>query len=168
MRSGHLLFSAVQFLFTVLILLIGGFFIGLHYAPHLRLAFGQFFVNHSSSFISIGLSILGCGILLLIGFYAMNRGAYFRFLVPANNAIVEAALFRSYVKKYWTDQFPGSGLSTDVILHGDQKMEISLEMPQTEIKDHELFLEKTETDLSRLLTKTLGYRGEFILTTIVK
>src|SRR5690242_2620187 len=123
MKPTHLLFSAVQFLFTLLILLIGGFFIGLHYAPQLRFLIGQFFSAHSTSFMPIGLSVLGCGIFLLIGFYAMNRGAYFQFIVPAHNAVIEAALFRTYVKKYWTDRFPGNALSTDVALHADQKVE---------------------------------------------
>jgi hypothetical protein len=168
MRSGHLLFSAVQFLFSILVLLIGGFFIGLHYAPHLRLMIGEFFVDHSAIFITVGLSILGCGILLFIGFYAMNRGAYFRFIIPAKNAIIEAALFRMYIKKYWSSQFPGSALETDVILHSNQQIEISIELPSLEIEDHQAFLEKTEKDLSELLSKTLGYDREFLLTVIVK
>ena len=169
MRSGHLLFSAVQFLFTFLILLIGGFFIGLHYTPHLCFVVGQFFIEQSSSFIPIGLSILGCGILLLIGFYAMNRGAYFRFLVPANHAEIEAALLRSYVKKYWNGQFPeNEELAADVILHRDQKMEISLEMPAVERQDDEQFLAKVETDLRGILSKNFGYKHDFFLTVTVK
>ncbi len=98
----------------------------------------------------------------------MNRGAYFHFLIPANNAVVEAALFRIYVKKYWTDQFPGNGLSTDVTLRSNQKLEIFLEMPPVEIEDQDLFLEKTEKDLSTLLSQTLGYRGDLFLTLIVR
>src|SRR5689334_12238487 len=121
MRSGHLLFSAVQFLFTVLILLIGGFFLGLHYAPHLRLQLAQFFADLNVNFIPIGLSVLGCGVLLLVGFYAMNRGAYLCFVIRERNTCIETALFRSYVKKYWTDQFPDSELATDVILHKNQR-----------------------------------------------
>ncbi len=168
MKPVHLLFSAVQFLFTLLILLIGGFFIGLHYAPHLRLIIGQFFVEQSANFVPIGLSVLGCGVLLLIGFYAMNRGAYFQFIVPAQNMVIESALFRTYVKKYWAERFPETALSTDVALLANQKMEIFLEMPPLQIEDQEAFLIKTEKDLKLLLTKTLGYRGDFLLTLIVK
>lgn len=169
MRSGHLLFSAVQFLFTLLIVLIGGFFVGLHYAPHLRLCIANIFIEYSNSFASIGLSILSCGILLLVGFFAMNRGVYFRFLIPSQqNAVIEAALFRTCIKKYFTSQFPESNLSIDVILHRDQKIEISLEMPLKQIEDHDLFLQTTEKDLRLLLSKTLGYRNDFLLTILVK
>ena len=168
MRSGHLLFSAVQFLFTTLILLLGGFFIGLHYAPHLGLTIGQFFIGHSEAFIPIGLSILGCGSLLLIGFYAMNRGAYFRFQIPAKDAVIEAAVFRSCIKKYWREQFPQEDLSTDVILHADKKIEISVELPPLDAEDHQKFLENVESDLRSLLAKSLGYKSDFLLTVIVR
>jgi hypothetical protein len=167
MRSVHHLFSAVQFIFTTLILLIGGFFVGLHYAPHLRFSIGQFFVESSAYFIPIGLSILGCGLLLLFGFYAMNRGAYFRFIVPVANTIVEAALIRACVKKYWLDQFPQSALATDVIVHPGQLLEISLQLPSLGTEDQQPFLEKIEKDLGSLLSRSLGYRRDFLLTLIV-
>jgi hypothetical protein len=168
MKTSHLLFSAVQFLFTVLILLVGGFFIGLYYAPHLRFTIGQFFIEHGEIFIAIGLSVLGCGILLLLGFYAMNRGAYFRFAIPAKSALIEASVVRSYVNKYWAGQFPDSELQTDVLLHSNQKMEISLEMPPLKTQEHQAFLDKVEKDLRHLLSHSLGYDGDFLLTIIVK
>lgn len=167
MRSSHLLFSAVQFLFATLILLIGIFFIGMDYAPQVRFAIGQFFFYHSS-FVPIGLSILGCGTLLFFGFYAMNRGTYARLVIAASYSEIEAALLRSCVKKYWIDRFPGNALTSDVILHPNQKIEISLEMPGVEIPDPEHFFLTLESDLRTLFSQTFGHKGELLLTVLSK
>ena len=43
MKTGNLLFSAVQFVFAALVVLLGGLFIGLEYAPHLRYYIADFF-----------------------------------------------------------------------------------------------------------------------------
>jgi hypothetical protein len=167
MRSGHLLFSAIQFLFTTLILLIGAFFIGMDYAPQVRLAIGQFFFYHSS-FVPIGLCIFGCGILLFIGFYAMNRGSYTRLVIEASHSEIETTLLRSCVKKYWIDRFPGAALTADVLLHPNQKVEISLEMPSVAMPDPEHFFQTVESDLRTLFSQTFGHKGELLLTVLCK
>ncbi|HEY2811442.1 MAG TPA: hypothetical protein VGJ00_08660 [Rhabdochlamydiaceae bacterium] len=168
MRSSQLLFSAVQFIFTLLVLLVGGFFIGLHYAPHLRFAVAQFFIAHAESFIAIGMSVMGCGAFLLIGFYAMNRGSYLHFHIPAKNSEVEAAVIRGYIKKYWKGQFPENDLLADVHMRTGKKLEIALEMPPLKESDCVTLLKKVEKELSQLLVQSLGYQKDFLLTVLVK
>ncbi len=188
MKTANLLFSAIEFLFVLLILLLGGFLIGLYYAPHLRFAIAQFFIEHNESLIPIGLCVLGCGLLLLIGFYSMNRAAYFRFSVPfkpkctpssesqksppspaqTSSLLIESALIQKYIKIFWDEQFPHHHLKTEVILHSNETIEISLEMPPLlQNSDDRSFLEKIERDLSDLLTNTLGYQRDFFLTLFI-
>ncbi len=165
MRTGHLLFSAVQFMFVVLLLLVGGMFIGLDYAPHLRSSISNFFANHGSGFLFIGLTLLCCGVLLLIGFYSMNRGAYFTLTMQAK---VDPKIFESYIQHYWDELFPQAKLATHIILHPSQQLEIFAEIPPLQEDEQEAILEKINRDLSRILSQRLGYTSTYQLKLAVR
>jgi hypothetical protein len=168
MRTGNLLFSAVQFIFVVLFLLIGVFFVGLQYAPHLRNAIAAFFFNGSAHFSLIGYGILACGGLLLLGFYTMCRGVYYRFKMGRHEVFVDSAVVQGYVQDYWKKCFPNRNLSVDVDLSKDQKIEVFVEMPLLPLEKQQEVLEKAENDLSQILQKHLGYRKEFLFSILLK
>ncbi len=168
MRSGNLLYSAVQFMFAVLIILLGGLFIGLQYAPLLRFVIADFFSQPAVHFSLIGYFILGCGILLLFGFYIMHRGVYYRLSMGQKETWVDPTVIKSYVQEYWQRNFPEEDLAVQIALSKKQKLEISVELPQLSDEKQLAVLEKTERDLGEILKKQLRYNREFSLLVLIK
>ena len=168
MKAGNLLFSAVQFVFAVLVLLLGGFFIGLEHASHLRYSIARFFLETALSFSLIGYLILGCGTLLLIGFYTMHRGTYYRVKMGGGDLLVDATVIRSYLDEYWKRAFPDQELSVDVGVMSGQRLEMFVELPLLAPDEQTSALKKAESELSRILQKKIGYEQEFILSVLVK
>ncbi len=163
MKTGNLLFSAVQFVFAMLIILLGIFFIGLQHALHLRYAIADFFSQTIVCFSFIGYLILACGILLLFGFYAMHRGMYYNIRMGRNEVFVDPSVIQRYVREYWKTIFPDYDLSIEVGLNKDQKIEMFVELPLLSAEKQQALLEKAENELSQILQKHLGYRREFTL-----
>jgi hypothetical protein len=167
MRSGNLLFSAVQFVFAVLIILLGGLFIGLEYAPHLRFSVADFFSRSTAHFSLIGYLILSSGFLLLIGFYAMHRGTYYRLSMGQKETWIDPAVIRSYVKEYWKKIFPDYDLSVQIDMSKEQ-IEMFVELPLLSEEKQIAALELAEKDLAEILKKQLRYDKGFLLSVLVK
>ncbi len=168
MKTGNLLFSAVQFIFVISILLAGLLFIALHYSPHLRIAIAQFFSQPGAPFSLIGCLILVCGGLLLLGFYSMYRGSYYTVRMGKNELFVDPAVIHGYVEEYWKSVFPNQELSIEIDLSKSQTIEMFMEMPMLPPDKQHSILEKAEVDLSQILQKHLGYRREFLISILVK
>ncbi len=128
MRIENLLFSAVQFFLVLVVSCMGLFFIALPWAPKVRFTCADFIAERDDLFIPLGALLLGVGLILGIGFYFMQRKAYFQ--VRMSPAIhVEKALLRTLLEAYWKDRYPEEKLKTDVILHRDQRIELIAELP---------------------------------------
>lgn len=168
MKVGHVLFSAVQFVFAALIILLGVFCIGLEHAVHFRIALARFIAETTASFSIIGALILGCGVLLLVGFYFMHRGAYYRLKMGKREHLVDPMVIRGYVEHYWKEVFPENDYSVDVNVSGGQKLEIYVELPLLSEDRQEQVLVKTEKELTEILQKHLGYKREFGLSVLIK
>jgi hypothetical protein len=168
MKAGDLLFSAVQFLFAVLIILLGGFFIGLQNVDHLRLSIARFFSSEGTHFALIGFCVLGLGIALLSGFFMMHRGLYYRVRMKGGDCEIDPAVIRGYLGDYWKKRFPEENLSVEVLVSRDQKLELFVELPLIPLETHQAILEKAEADLGSLLQKKIGYRKTFDLSVLIK
>lgn len=168
MRKGNLLFSAVQFIFVVALFLLGGLFIGLHYAPHMRMSLAHFITDQVVNLSFLGYITICCAFLLCIGFYVMHRGSYFRIRMAGGDVVVEPKLIEGLVQDYWQERFPQNALKTEVILRGYEQIEVVAEMPQSEWEAREVLLSEIEKELSALLSAHLGYRREWMMTLTIK
>jgi len=167
MRTGNLLFSAVQFLFVVALISIGGFLYALPMAPDVRFKLSVFFTDRPDLLRPVGIMVLAAGLILGIGFYTMYKRRFFRVRLSPH-LTVELPLIRSMVEQYWKEALPEHSLGVDVFLHKDQKLEISLEMPLLDEEKSQILLETVEAQLGRLLKKQIAYDREFFVTVIVK
>lgn len=168
MKTSHLFYSAVQFVFAVLVILLGGLFIGLQYAPHLRLSIAHFFTYSTARFSLIGYFIMGCGFLLLIGFYAMHRGMYYRLSMGQKETWIDPEVICGLVQAYWKRTFPEEDLSVQVDLSRKQKIELFVEFPPLSEEKQLAILEQAEKELGAILKKQLRYEKEFILSVLIK
>lgn len=164
MRPGNLFFSAVQFIFSALIVLLGLFLIGLQYAPHVREAIAQFF-SRPTIFLFIGSLIFCLGILLLMGFYSMHRGVFYSVNMRAGKISVDGKIICTYLHDYWKKRFPDQTLAVDVDV-SKKKIQLYVELPNLE--NQEEILKHAEAEFGQILSSQLGYEREFLLSVLVK
>ncbi len=163
MRKENLLFSAVQFFLVVALACMGFFFIALPWAPHVRFTCAAFLVQRDDLFMPLGSLILGVATILGVGFYFMQRKAYFQVrMSPAVH--VERALLKTLLEAYWKERYPEEKLKTDVVLHRDQRLELIAELPNLKSADPEKLLREVQLEVGKLMLHQLGYKRDFIFT----
>ncbi len=168
MRKGKLLFSAVQFIFALLVILLGLFFVGLPEAPLLRYRLSLFFSNPTTSFAGVGYLILACGIFLLIGFCVMYKGRYYQLKMGSNRSSVDPAVIQQMVSRYCNQLFQGQDSGVQIRISSDEKLEIIFESLSVPLEEQEALFQKMEQGLSDLLYSKLGYRKEFLISVLMK
>lgn len=183
------LFSAVEFLIVVVVLMSGGFLMALPWAPAARFKLATFFAEQESFFLLLGAVIFFIGLILLIGFYSMNRKRFFQVEMKASekqtlesigkphegsiasfatSSLVAEDLILSILSVYWKALFPREELMTNVFIHRDQKIELIAEIPKLEEETQKVLLEKVEKEIGALLSRQIGYEKDFLLTIVVK
>ena len=166
MRKGNLLFSAVQLIFSLLIVLLGLFFIGLQEAPHLRYHLSLQLSDPSFSFSKVGYLILIAGLFLLIGFSAMYRGRYYRVRMGSNRTSVDPDLIRQAVHSYWVQHYPHKHNVIQVRVNRLQKLELIFEWEEMPFEEQEALLMRVEKDLAELFSSQFDYRRDFKLSVL--
>jgi len=168
MRKGHLLFSAVQFIFALLVVLLGLFFVGLQEAPSLRYRLSLFFSSPSVSFSGVGYLILACGIFLLVGFCVMYKGRYYQIKMGGGRVHIDSELIQQQVSKYWSQLFPDQASEVKVQITQGQKLHIAFELFPMPEEEREALFVKVEQELGELLRSQLGYTQEFVVSVLLK
>jgi hypothetical protein len=166
MRTGNVIFSAVQFLVVVLILCIGGFLVILPNSPVVQYRLAEFFALGSDLFLPVGLMITGFGLILLFGFYAMYRQRFFSCKMNKQEVRVEISLLNDLIQTYWKSRFSDPALVAEVLVHPDNKLELIVELPPG--SPQERHLNELEKQIGDLLSRHLGYDQEFFMTFITK
>lgn len=141
-------------LFVILAFLIGAFFfVALPYLPHLREP-----LYEKSTL--IGLSLFLASLILLIGFYAFNRG---RYLVIRMGVATDVQVIRQTVEDCFLRRFPKKIALQELELGRKSRLEFRVSMaPLEEATREELFVE-AEKHLSTLLRERFGYSKPFYL-----
>lgn len=165
MKSGQVLFATVQLLITAVVFCTGGLFLCLPFAPHVRFKLASLFSARDDLFLVLGSGLLGLGVILLIGFYFMNRHSYYQIELKHNKhaAAADVEILRKLIAIYWKQSFPEKNLSSDVVVHG-KKIEVIVEVPPMSLDEQEELIEKVEKEIGELLEKQVGYEREFLFT----
>ncbi|MFS8563835.1 MAG: hypothetical protein LVR00_05775 [Rhabdochlamydiaceae bacterium] len=167
MKSGQALFATVQLLITAVVFFTGGLFLCLPFVPHMRFKLASLFSARDALFLILGSGLLGLGIILLIGFYFMNRHSYYQLEMRhhKHTAAADVALLRSLIAIYWKQSFPEKNLSSDIVIHG-KKIEVIVEVPPMGLDEQERLIENAEKEIGELLEKQVGYQREFLFTVL--
>lgn len=163
MRIENLLFSAVQFFLVLVTFCAGLFFIALPWSPHVRFLCSAFLAQRDDIFIPLGALLLTVAVILGIGFYFLQRRAYFQ--VRMSTAIhVEKELICQLLEVYWKNRYPEENLKTEVVLHPDQRLELIAELPFIKNTESQKLLKEVEIEIGRLIYQQLGYKQDFLFT----
>jgi hypothetical protein len=167
MRIENLLFSAVQFFLVLVVACAGLFFIALPWAPHVRFLCSAFLAQRDDLFIPLGALLLAVAAILGVGFYFLQRRAYFQ--VGMTTAVhVEKELIRQLLDVYWKKRYPEEKLKTEIVLHPDQRLELIAELPFVPAAESQKLLKDVEMEVGRLIWQQLGYKRDFLFTFQVK
>ncbi|HEY5235421.1 MAG TPA: hypothetical protein VIJ14_04515 [Rhabdochlamydiaceae bacterium] len=161
----HVLFSALHLFLVLLILGLGGCFLALPFAPHVRNLILQFFMENSSPFATVGYALLLLGAILFMGFYALNRGQYYQVNMRAE---VHQSLIRDYARSYWKELFPQELVQPNVVIYPNQRIELITALPELAFEEQEAILQRIEKEFGAILAKNLGYGKDFLLTVVLK
>lgn len=164
MRTSNILFSVVHLFVVLFILAAGIFFIMLPSLLSFRVNLASLLTESPSYFIKLGIAFSAFGLLLLVGFYMLNRKKYLVLKMDCGKTLIDEAIIKDYLKNYWKEVFPGQEVQSDVILHFPQKLEIIAQFPKMDGKIKDALLIRVQNELGVILARKLGYEREFLLT----
>lgn len=166
MRTAHRLFSAWN-AFILLILGTGGIFsLILSSSPQTRVRFVNWVMDAERELLFIGGLIVLLVVLLMAITIRLDRRQYYQIKMGFYGLAIEVDLdvIRTLASRYWQTHFPTVNAHVDALLRSDQMLELFVELPVLPHGEHEVILQKIETDLGRQLARHLGYRRPFLLT----
>ena len=151
-------------LFTVLIFFSAGCFIfSLPFLPELRIRMADWILNRYEICTPIALVSLLSALLLLIGFYGLNRGKVLRIEMGPHLASVDAELVRQTLEECFRRQFPQQIRLLDVEIIGAKKIEIGVSLAPLEKTLRDDLYINAEKALTLLLRERFGYTKTFYL-----
>lgn len=156
MRTGRLLFSAVQFLIIAALFGTGGVLLGLHYTPHVRQDVADWILEPNMSLFLLGCLTLGIALLLTICFWMMQKTQYLRLEMRGKEFFIDETLIKQAIGQFWSQEFP-SMTPPEEVYFARQKIEVITEAADCD-------LEEIELRLGSFLSKQLGYEKEFFVT----
>jgi len=164
MRRGHVLFSAAHLFVVTVILMLGILFLCLQESSALRVAFEQLLESEGAAFARIGVTLIIVGVLLLLGLYKLNNHHYLTLKMGVSKTLIDEAVIKEYLTKYFKDIFPQEEVASDVAIHLPQKLEIIVQFPDMVEEKKIHLISRMENELGVLLARKLGYDKEFLLT----
>lgn len=160
MSPRQALASALHLFVILAFFLAGFFFVALPYLPETRIQIIDFLSRRFEQCTLIGLGFFLASLLLLLGFYALNRG---RYLVIRMGISTDLNIVRQTVEECLLRQFPKKISLSEVELGRRSRLEIRVSLaPLEEDRREELFIE-AEKQLVTLLRERFGYSRPFHL-----
>lgn len=154
--------STLQF-FSVFTLFCLGFFLAvLPYLPEARMRLINMLLHDNEMFSFLGAGVFLVTLLLVLGFYGINRGRYFRIKMGQDFADVKISLIRRTLKECFQTRFLKKLVLEDLDLVSQNRLEIGVRAEKGDI-EKALFTE-VEKELQTLLKERFGYSGTFYLT----
>ena len=160
MTSRQALASTLH-LFVVFAFFGAGFFcVSLPYLPELRVRVADALLSRFEVCTLLGLGFFATSLLLLLGFYSLNRGQFLRIVMGRHLVEIDTRVIRSTVEDCFKRKFPTIALQDLEIIWG-RKLEIGVVLGAVE--NEEELLERVEKELSQLLRHRFGYKKPFAL-----
>ena len=135
------------------------FFFSLPFLPVVRLRLAHILMDEFRLSFWIGGGFSLATILLLVGFYGLNRGRTLRIRMGDNLTSVEIPVIRETIEDYLKRAMPNQISLVDVEVLGQKKLQIGVVMPNRE----EALLHQVEQELQVLLKERFGYLKPFDL-----
>lgn len=162
MRSGNLLFGAVQLLFILALICIGVGLIGLHTYPQIRPLLSQWVSQAADQSLFYGSGTLALAIILIFCFGSMQKQPYLRIKMRSKKPfLIDQKVVEQTIQSYWKKSFPELTNPEAIYISG-QKIEIVTRASTDEVLDETL--EQIEERLGGFLRARFGYKRDFYIT----
>lgn len=154
MRTGRLLFSAVELLIVLFFFLVGAAFLGLCVSEEMHRRLCAWLVDSRASFRFASLFVSAVAILLACCFWKMQRGSYVR--LKGRGFSIDEALVRSATLEFWAQELPDEVVPSEIyVARGHVEVITS---------DLKCDLDEIEGRLGFFFAKRLGYERDFFIT----
>lgn len=157
-------FASVLQLFAVFALfLVGFYFVCLPYFPEARERAIDALIDRPEAFLWIGGGFFAASFVLLIGFYAINRGRTLRIRMGEHRAEIDVQVIRQTLEECFRERFSKRMSLTDVEIGGGSRIEIGVSMAPLEEEAREALFVEADSVLKSLLRLRFGYAKPFHL-----
>lgn len=157
-------FASVLQLFAVFALfLVGFYFVCLPYFPEARERAIDLLIDQPEAFLWIGGGFFAASFVLLIGFYAINRGRTLRIRMGEHRAEIDVQVIRQTIEECLRSHFARKMALMDVEISGGSRIEIGVSMAPIEEDAREALFVEAESALKSLLRLRFGYAKPFHL-----
>ncbi|MEI6242069.1 MAG: hypothetical protein WCP39_01525 [Chlamydiota bacterium] len=163
----NVILSVLHLFVLFLIFGCGLFFLSFPWAPEFSTYIAQLLINKPQVFFSIGLILLGIGALFFLGFYAQHRHRFLSIEMKGFYCDVDPLIVERYLQNYWKYSYPDMEIRSNVKVLPDSYLEISVSLPSLSDLERDIFLEKAEVEIGKLLEEKLAYKRKFIFTVLV-
>ncbi len=160
MNSRQALASLLHLFVVFAFFIAGFFFVALPYLPESRVRVIDFFSLEFEKCTLVGLGFFALSLLLLVGFYALNRG---RYLVIQMGVAADLKVVRQTVANALSEQFPKQIALNDVELGARSRLAINVTLAPLEEEAREALFIEAEQHLNTLLRARFGYSKPFYL-----
>ena len=157
MKSGDLLFSAIQFLFSAFLLLIGVALLIVCAIPLFYQHLLFFLAKGPSAILTIGAVFFALGALLLFLFSVMHRGQYYDVQLPSVKALVQSSLIQESTLRYLSSLDLSYPVDCEVLSLRNNRIFLSLLLPEIGKQQQKELLLQLKQDLPALFKEQFGY-----------
>jgi len=140
MKPSAVFLSAFYFVHSLLLIMLGMFFIGLDKVPHVKHALGHFLDAHPAIFSLLGLGSISSGIVLFVVMFNLYKKIFYQVKMNPSSVSIDPVLIKGYVERSLKHIAPNPPLLCEVVITKDQRIEIIAKLPGSSVLDHEKFL----------------------------
>jgi hypothetical protein len=167
MMTGRQALASALHLFVLLSFFAGGLlFVCLPFMPEVREKLVFLFLYEMEICTLIGVGFLMTSLLLMIGFFVLNRGRYLRIRMGAetHRAVeINVRLIRQTLEECFKSHFPDTISLLDVEVPQGAQIEVGVKLSSMDDQAREELLARAEKHLQVLFKDRFGYDKPFIL-----
>lgn len=157
----NIFYAIISAIFSAFFCLLGAFGMMLPWAATLRLDVIHFILNESTSIFLFGFGFFFIGITILLNIFLNSRRRFYHLKGGNGSIILDEMVFHQVLEEYWKRLFPNCQISHQLILKKN-KLHIVTDLPYVPEIEQKPLLQGIKSDLEDLLSRVMGYKGEFL------
>lgn len=155
-------YSLTTFCFGIFFIFFGALGVIFPYSQTIRNEAVSLLSEHSAFLLFLGFSAILLGVSLLINILIHSKRKYIHLTIKGSNISVDETAIEHYLAIYWKELFPNEEIPCYLAFKNEQ-IYITADLPFTEMENQKAYVEKIQTELRSMLSKTIGYTAPFHL-----
>lgn len=155
-------YSLISLVIAIFFVLIGIICVMIPWSPSVRTDLIQFILENSIAIFLFGFGFIIIGFSIVINIIQSSRRSYYYVRTGNNSVMVDETLIQDYLNSYWNHLFPQHDVPSRLTLKKN-KIHVFADLPFIPVPQQKALMDRIKRDVNDILTKTLGYQNEFML-----